>query len=91
MHVEKEMEVIGVQREARYMGGAVVTFRADKRQALWGRVQGKIGSRHHRRSWENKRPLLPSFSGNYQLDRVIMAPPQMGMRGRRPRTRPVGA
>jgi DNA ligase D-like protein (predicted ligase) len=55
-YVEKEMDIIGVQREAgkpamvlmadqgRYMGGAFVTFRADKRQALWDRVQGKIGA-----------------------------------------------
>ncbi|MDX8438371.1 ATP-dependent DNA ligase [Mesorhizobium australafricanum] len=55
-YVEKEMEIIGVQREAgkpamvlmadkgRYMGGAFVTFRADKRQALWDRVQGKVGA-----------------------------------------------
>ncbi|RWX66745.1 ATP-dependent DNA ligase [Mesorhizobium sp. M2A.F.Ca.ET.039.01.1.1] len=53
---EKVMDIIGVQRErgkpamvlmadkGRYMGGAFVTFRADKRQALWDRVQGKIGA-----------------------------------------------
>ncbi|MGT2466535.1 hypothetical protein ACVOMV_18180 [Mesorhizobium atlanticum] len=52
-YVEKEMEIIGVQRErgkpamvlmadkGRYMGGAFVTFKADKRQALWDRVQGQ--------------------------------------------------
>jgi hypothetical protein len=28
----------------RYMGGAFVTFKADKRQALWDRVQGKAGA-----------------------------------------------
>lgn len=27
----------------RYAGGAFVTFKADKRQRLWDRVQGKIG------------------------------------------------
>ncbi|MGX8014320.1 ATP-dependent DNA ligase (plasmid) [Mesorhizobium sp. ORM8.1] len=55
-YVEKEMDIIGVKREAgkpamvlmadkgRYMGGAFVTFKADKRQALWNRVQGKIGA-----------------------------------------------
>ncbi|PBC06439.1 RNA ligase family protein [Mesorhizobium sp. WSM3859] len=55
-YVEAEMDIIGVQREAgkpamvlmadqgRYMGGAFVTFKADKRQALWDRVQGKAGA-----------------------------------------------
>ncbi|SFQ04349.1 ATP dependent DNA ligase domain-containing protein [Mesorhizobium sp. NFR06] len=55
-YVEKEMEIIGVKRETgkpamvlmadkgRYMGGAFVTFKADKRQALWDRVQGKAGA-----------------------------------------------
>ncbi|WP_214477414.1 ATP-dependent DNA ligase [Mesorhizobium sp. dw_380] len=55
-YAEKEMDIIGVQREAgkpamvlmaengRYMGGAFVTFRADKRQALWDRVRGKAGA-----------------------------------------------
>ncbi|MBZ9859711.1 RNA ligase family protein [Mesorhizobium sp. CA12] len=55
-YVEKEMDIIGVQREAgkpamvlmadkgHYMGGAFVTFKADKRQALWDRVQGKTGA-----------------------------------------------
>ncbi|RWE74243.1 ATP-dependent DNA ligase [Mesorhizobium sp.] len=55
-YVEGEMDIIGVQREAgkpamvlmadkgRYMGGAFVTFKADKRQALWERVQGKVGA-----------------------------------------------
>ncbi|RWH71079.1 RNA ligase family protein [Mesorhizobium sp.] len=55
-YVEAEMDIIGVQREAgkpamvlmaekdRYMGGAFVTFKADKRQALWDRVQGKVGA-----------------------------------------------
>ncbi|WP_348629177.1 hypothetical protein [Mesorhizobium sp. WSM3859] len=50
------MEIIGMQRErgkpamvlmadkGRYMGGAFVTFRADKRQQLWDRVQGKTGA-----------------------------------------------
>ncbi|TPM11819.1 ATP-dependent DNA ligase [Mesorhizobium sp. B2-3-11] len=54
-YTEKEMDIIGVQREAgkpamvlmadkgRYAGGAFVTFKADKRQALWDRVQGKVG------------------------------------------------
>ncbi|RUW85315.1 ATP-dependent DNA ligase [Mesorhizobium sp. M1E.F.Ca.ET.063.01.1.1] len=54
--VEKEMDIIGVKRETgkpamvlmaengRYMGGAFVTFKADKRQALWDRVQGKAGA-----------------------------------------------
>ncbi|MER8810993.1 ATP-dependent DNA ligase [Mesorhizobium australicum] len=54
-YAEKEMDIIGVQREAgkpamvlmadkgRYAGGAFVTFKADKRQALWDRVQGKVG------------------------------------------------
>ncbi len=27
-----------------YMGGAFVTFKAEKRQALWDRVQGKTGA-----------------------------------------------
>ncbi|TPK38718.1 ATP-dependent DNA ligase [Mesorhizobium sp. B2-5-3] len=52
---EKEMEIIGVQRETgkpamvlmadkgHYKGGAFVTFKADKRQRLWDRVQGKVG------------------------------------------------
>ncbi|WP_149805013.1 ATP-dependent DNA ligase [Mesorhizobium sp. NFR06] len=55
-YAEKEMDIIGVKREAgkpamvlmadqgRYMGGAFVTFKADKRQALWERVQGKVGA-----------------------------------------------
>ncbi|TGR84562.1 ATP-dependent DNA ligase [Mesorhizobium sp. M2D.F.Ca.ET.223.01.1.1] len=55
-YVEKEMDIIGVKRETgkpamvlmadkgRYMGGAFVTFKADKRQALWDRVQGKAGA-----------------------------------------------
>ncbi|AZO05606.1 ATP-dependent DNA ligase [Mesorhizobium sp. M2A.F.Ca.ET.043.02.1.1] len=55
-YVEKEMDIIGVQREpgkpamvlmadkGRYMGGAFIPFRADKRQALWDRVQGKTGA-----------------------------------------------
>ncbi|WP_363234028.1 hypothetical protein [Mesorhizobium sp.] len=50
------MEIIGVQWEAgkpamvlmadkgRYMGGAFVTFKADKRQALWDRVAAKTGA-----------------------------------------------
>lgn len=50
------MDIIGVQREAgkpamvlmadkgRYMGGAFVTFKADKRQALWDRVAAKTGA-----------------------------------------------
>ncbi|TGR32984.1 MULTISPECIES: ATP-dependent DNA ligase [unclassified Mesorhizobium] len=52
---EKDMEIIGVQREpgnaaqvlmadaGRYKGGANVAFKADKRKALWDRVQGKVG------------------------------------------------
>ncbi len=52
--VEKEMDIIGVQRErgkpvmvlmadeGRYMGGAFVTFRADKRQALWDLAADKV-------------------------------------------------
>ncbi|ESY49034.1 ATP-dependent DNA ligase [Mesorhizobium sp. LNJC372A00] len=52
---EKEMDIIGVQREAgkpamvlmadkgHYKGGAFVNFKADKRQRLWDRVQGKAG------------------------------------------------
>ncbi|MER9692004.1 ATP-dependent DNA ligase [Mesorhizobium sp. M0179] len=52
---EKEMEIIGAQRErgkaaqvimaekGHYKGGAFVSFSADKRQALWDRVQGKVG------------------------------------------------
>lgn len=55
-YAEKEMDIIGVKRESgkpaivlmaengRYMGGAFVTFKADKRQALWDRVQGKAGA-----------------------------------------------
>ncbi|MBZ9851232.1 ATP-dependent DNA ligase [Mesorhizobium sp. CA14] len=54
--VEAEMDIIGVKRETgkpamvlmadkgHYMGGAFVTFKADKRQALWDRVQGKAGA-----------------------------------------------
>ena len=54
-YTEKEMDIIGVQREAgkpamvlmadkgRYAGGAFVTFKADMRQRLWDRVQGKVG------------------------------------------------
>jgi ATP-dependent DNA ligase len=50
------MDIIGVQRErgkpamvlmaddGRCMGGAFVTFSADKRQALWDRVQGEVGA-----------------------------------------------
>ncbi|RUW83737.1 ATP-dependent DNA ligase [Mesorhizobium sp. M1E.F.Ca.ET.063.01.1.1] len=55
-YVEKEMDIIGVKRETgkpamvlvadngRYMGGAFVTFKADKRQALWDRVKVKTGA-----------------------------------------------
>ncbi|TIU00975.1 MAG: ATP-dependent DNA ligase [Mesorhizobium sp.] len=55
-YVEKEMEIIGVKRESgkpamvlmadkgRYMGGAFVTFKADKRQALWNLTQGRAGA-----------------------------------------------
>ncbi|RWC69584.1 MAG: ATP-dependent DNA ligase [Mesorhizobium sp.] len=55
-YVEKEMDIIGVKRETgkpamvlmadngRYMGGAFVTFKADKRQALWDRVQRRAGA-----------------------------------------------
>ncbi|WP_214473402.1 ATP-dependent DNA ligase [Mesorhizobium sp. dw_380] len=55
-YVEKEMDIIGVKRETgkpamvlmadggQYMGGAFVTFKADKRQALWDGVQGKVGA-----------------------------------------------
>ncbi|RWC10377.1 MAG: ATP-dependent DNA ligase [Mesorhizobium sp.] len=54
--VEQEMDIIGVQREpgkpamvlmadkGHYKGGAFVTFKADKRQALWDGVQGKAGA-----------------------------------------------
>ncbi|TPK72360.1 ATP-dependent DNA ligase [Mesorhizobium sp. B2-3-14] len=54
-YAEKEMDIIGVQREVgkpamvlmadkgRYAGGASITFKAAKRQALWDRVQGKVG------------------------------------------------
>ncbi|CDX21544.1 ATP dependent DNA ligase [Mesorhizobium sp. ORS 3324] len=53
---EQEMEIIGFKRETgkpamvlmahkgRYMGGAFVTFKADKRQALWDSVKGKVGA-----------------------------------------------
>ncbi|WP_292216384.1 hypothetical protein [Mesorhizobium sp.] len=30
--------------KGRYMGGAFVTFKADKRQALWDRVAAKTGA-----------------------------------------------
>ena len=52
---EKQMDIIGVQRErgkaaqvimaesGHYKGGAFVAFKADKRQALWDRVQRKVG------------------------------------------------
>ncbi|RWA94451.1 RNA ligase family protein [Mesorhizobium sp.] len=55
-YVEKEMDIIGVKRESgkpamvlmadrgRYMGGAFVTFKADKRQALWDLAQEKSGA-----------------------------------------------
>lgn len=55
-YVEKEMDMIGVKRETgkpamvliadkgHYMAGAFVTFKADKRQALWDRVQTKSGA-----------------------------------------------
>lgn len=55
-YVEKRMEIIGVQRErgkaakvlmaenGRYMGSADVVFKRDKRQALWDRVQAKVGA-----------------------------------------------
>lgn len=54
--VEKEMDIIGVKREpgkpamvlmadqGRYMGGAFVAFKADKRQRLWDCVQEKVGA-----------------------------------------------
>ncbi|RUU58308.1 ATP-dependent DNA ligase [Mesorhizobium sp. M7A.T.Ca.TU.009.01.1.1] len=52
---EKEMEIIGVQRDpgqaarvlmadkGRYVGAANVQFKFDKRKHLWDRVQGKVG------------------------------------------------
>ncbi|RWO68988.1 MAG: ATP-dependent DNA ligase [Mesorhizobium sp.] len=52
---EKEMEIIGVQRDpgqaarvlmadgGRYVGAANVNFKFDKRKRLWERVQGKVG------------------------------------------------
>ncbi|MBZ9776832.1 RNA ligase family protein [Mesorhizobium sp. CO1-1-8] len=52
---EKEMVIIGVQRDSgqaarvlmadngRYVGAANVNFRFDKRKHLWDRVQGKVG------------------------------------------------
>ncbi|WP_027062645.1 RNA ligase family protein [Mesorhizobium loti] len=52
---KKEMEIVGAQRErgkpamvlmaekGRYAGGAFVTFKADKRKALWDRVQRRVG------------------------------------------------
>ncbi|RWB57118.1 RNA ligase family protein [Mesorhizobium sp.] len=55
-YVEKEMDIIGVKRETGkpamvlmadqglYMGGAFVTFKADKRQALWDLAQGRVGA-----------------------------------------------
>ncbi|TGU93175.1 ATP-dependent DNA ligase [Mesorhizobium sp. M00.F.Ca.ET.151.01.1.1] len=55
-YIEREMDIIGVKRETgkpamvlmaengRYMGGAFVTFKADKRQALWDRVQRRAGA-----------------------------------------------
>ncbi|RWX62205.1 ATP-dependent DNA ligase [Mesorhizobium sp. M2A.F.Ca.ET.039.01.1.1] len=55
-YIEKVMDVIGVKRErgkpamvllaqnGRYMGAAVVTFKADKRQRFWERVQAKAGA-----------------------------------------------
>lgn len=55
-YVEKEMGIIGVKRETgkpamvlmadkgHYMGGALVTFKADKRWALWDPVQDKTGA-----------------------------------------------
>ncbi|RWA75272.1 MAG: ATP-dependent DNA ligase [Mesorhizobium sp.] len=55
-YVEKEMDIVGVKRETgkpamvlmaengQYMGGAFVTFRADKRRALWDSAQSKAGA-----------------------------------------------
>ncbi|WP_292418986.1 ATP-dependent DNA ligase [Mesorhizobium sp.] len=55
-YAEKEMDIIGVKRESgkpamvlmadqgRYMGGAFVTFRADKRQRLWESAERKAGA-----------------------------------------------
>jgi ATP-dependent DNA ligase len=55
-YVEREMDIIGVKRETgkpamvlmaengHYMGGAFVTFKADKRQQLWDLVRGKAGA-----------------------------------------------
>ncbi|RWB20387.1 MAG: ATP-dependent DNA ligase [Mesorhizobium sp.] len=55
-YVEKEMDIIGVKRETgkpamvlmadqgRYMGGAFVPFKADKRQALWALAEAKCGA-----------------------------------------------
>ncbi|RUY28892.1 MULTISPECIES: RNA ligase family protein [unclassified Mesorhizobium] len=52
---EKEMDIIGVQRDpgqaarvlmaegGRYVGAANVNFKFDKRKRLWDRVQGKVG------------------------------------------------
>ena len=54
--IEMEMDIIGVQRKTgkpamvlmadkgRYMGGAFVTFKAAKREALWDHVQRKAGA-----------------------------------------------
>ncbi|RUU48694.1 ATP-dependent DNA ligase [Mesorhizobium sp. M6A.T.Ca.TU.002.02.2.1] len=52
----QELDIIGVQRDpgqaarvlmadrGRYVGAATVTFKHDKRRALWDRVQGKVGA-----------------------------------------------
>ncbi|TIV60220.1 ATP-dependent DNA ligase [Mesorhizobium sp.] len=55
-YIDKVMNIIGVKRETgkpamvllaqngRYMGAAFVTFKADKRQRFWERVQAKAGA-----------------------------------------------
>ncbi|WP_245468013.1 hypothetical protein [Mesorhizobium sp. M1D.F.Ca.ET.043.01.1.1] len=60
-YVEKEMGIMGMKREAgkpamvlmaengRYMGGALVTLKVGKRQALWDRVKSKAGAPTHAR------------------------------------------
>ncbi|WP_245501536.1 hypothetical protein [Mesorhizobium sp. M2A.F.Ca.ET.067.02.1.1] len=65
-YIEKEMDIVGVRRESgkpaialmadngRYMGGAFVTFKPDKRQELRDRVQGKVGASP--KGWRRKRP-----------------------------------
>jgi hypothetical protein len=49
--------------KGRYMGGAFVTFKTDKRQALWDRVQRKVGAAPPKGLAKDKGRMVKARSG----------------------------